>query len=201
MAKKRQSRKAPTKKAASLPSAAEEQVPSAGSEEQDERGGRLIILLRHGIAEPKVGSKPDEDRSLTKEGHARMKQISRGLAEIFPRAEAIYSSPLLRCVQTALWVSKGYRGELRPQTTDVLLPGASADSLRKFIDSAEERRLILVGHEPNLSDGFQKLLKLGGSSGSLELKKGGCYGVRIADDGSARLEWVLTPRVLRRLAE
>lgn len=200
MAKKRQSHKAPEKK----PSSAEPQGASAmpaEPEEQDERGGRLIVLLRHGIAEPKGTSKPDEDRSLTKEGHARMKQISRGLAEIFPKAEAIYSSPLLRCVQTALWVSKGYHGKLRPQTTEALVPGASADSLRKFIDSAKERRLILVGHEPNLSDGFQKLLKLGGSGESLELKKGGCYGVRIADDGSARLEWALSPRVLRRLAQ
>lgn len=200
MAKKRQSRKAPEKKSAS-PEAQAPGVMPAEREEQEERGGRLIVLLRHGIAEPKGEGKPDADRSLTKEGHARMKQISRGLAEIFPKAEAIYSSPLLRCVQTALWVSKGYRENLRPQTTDALVPGASADALRKFIESAKERRLILVGHEPNLSDGFQKLLKLGGTGESLELKKGGCYGVRIDDDGSARLEWVLTPRVLRRLAQ
>jgi len=38
----------------------------------------------------------DEDRSLTAEGHARMKQIARGLEQALPKANAIYSSPLLR---------------------------------------------------------------------------------------------------------
>jgi hypothetical protein len=36
------------------------------------------------------------------------------------------------------------------------------------------------------------------SDGTIELKKGGCYGVRLFSDSSAQLEWMLPPRVLRR---
>ena len=70
---------------------------------------RFIVLLRHGIAEDATPDKKDEDRGLTSEGHARMKQIARGLERALPKVQAIYSSPLLRAVQTALWVSKAYR--------------------------------------------------------------------------------------------
>jgi hypothetical protein len=62
----------------------------------------------------------------------------------------------------------------------------------------KESRAIFVGHEPNLTDNLRALLKVGGSQ-AFELKKGGCYGVRIGADGSAVLEWVLPPRILRKL--
>ena len=169
-------------------------------EEKEARGDRFVVLLRHGIAEAKGGPKPDEERTLTKAGHARMKQIARGLAQAFPKAEAIYSSPALRCVQTALWVSKGYRGKLSPQTTEVLSRTGKPGELRAFVNALSERRVILVGHEPNLSVNLRELTQLSGSN-SLELKKGGCYGVRVRQDGSTALEWVLTPRLLRRLGE
>lgn len=160
---------------------------------------RFIVLLRHGIAEEKTDEKEDEDRSLTSEGHARMKQIARGLERAFPKAQAIYSSPLLRAVQTALWVSKGYRSRIRVNTTDALIPGASTEEFEKFIAGITERRAIIVGHEPNLSENMTELIGL--TAQEIELKKGGCYGVRLKAEGGAVLEWLLSPRILRRLAE
>jgi phosphohistidine phosphatase len=167
-------------------------------DEDDEQRGRFIVLLRHGIAEDATAEKADADRSLTAEGHARMKQIARGLERAFPKAQAIYSSPLLRAVQTSLWVSKGYRSRIKVHTTDVLTPGSSAKDFAAFIAGLEERRVVLVGHEPTLTD---NVIELVGLSKGLELKKGGCYGVRLAADGSAVLEWLLSPRILRKLGE
>ncbi len=157
------------------------------------------MLLRHGIAEEPTAEKKDEERGLTKEGHARMKEIARGLERVLPKAQAIYTSPLLRAVQTALWVSKGYKSRVTINTTDALAPGASAKEFRAFMDSIKERRVIIVGHEPTLTRGMAVLTKVAIST--LELKKGGCYGVRILGDGSATLEWLLPPRVLRKLGE
>ena len=34
------------------------------------------------------------------------------------------------------------------------------------------------------------------SHSEIELKKGGCYGIRV-EDGAAHLEWMLPPRILR----
>jgi phosphohistidine phosphatase len=158
---------------------------------------RFVILLRHGIAEDPVAGKKDEDRSLTSEGHARMKEIARGLADALPRVRVIYSSPLLRAVQTALWVSKAYRSRAAVTTTDVLAPGATKKDFLALVASIKEPRAIFVGHEPILTDSMRALTGL--KSGSLELKKGGCYGVRLLEDGTGVLEWVLPPRILRRM--
>lgn len=170
--------------------------------EEDEAGSkdRFIVLLRHGLAEEKTAEKPDQERSLTSDGHARMKQIAKGIERAFPKAQVIYSSPLLRAVQTALWVSKGYRQRVKVGTTDTLAPGASPTAFTEFINALAERRVIVVGHEPNLSEYLGALL---GSDGTerFELKKGGCYGVRLRQDGTCVFEWLLSPRILRKLAE
>ncbi|HKR66513.1 MAG TPA: histidine phosphatase family protein [Thermoanaerobaculia bacterium] len=159
---------------------------------------RFIVLLRHGIAEDASPDKKDEDRSLTAEGHARMKQIARGLERVLPKAYAVYSSPLLRAVQTALWVSKAYRSRVAVNTTDALAPSATKKDFAALLEAIQEQRVVLVGHEPNLSDNLRAVLGLGRTQ-SVELKKGGCYGIRVHADGSAVLEWMLPPRILRKL--
>lgn len=160
------------------------------------RPERFIVLLRHGIAEERTAGKKDEDRGLTAEGHAKMKQIAKGLQRALPKAQAIYASPLLRAVQTALWVSKGYRSRANVNTVDALAPGVSMKEVRALVNAIEERRAILVGHEPSLSEAVHALTGVNVS----DLKKGGCYGVRLLPDGTAQLEWILPPRVLRQLA-
>jgi phosphohistidine phosphatase len=160
---------------------------------------RFIVLLRHGIAEEPSPDKKDEDRSLTIEGHARMKEIARGLERALPKVQVVCTSPLLRAVQTALWVSKAYRSRVQIHTTDALAPGASRKQFLALIESIEAGRAILVGHEPNLSDNLAALVALDESS--IELKKGGCYGLRLREDRKASLEWLLPPRVLRKLGE
>lgn len=156
---------------------------------------RFIILLRHGIAEERSPEKKDEDRGLTKEGHARTKEIARGLAAALPKAQAIYTSPLLRAVQTALWVSKGYRSRAQVNTTDALAPGATKKQFLALVKSIGESRAILVGHEPELSESVRALTGVAVP----ELKKGGCYAVRLLPDGTAALEWMVPPRILRKL--
>ena len=156
---------------------------------------RFLVLLRHGIAEDPSPEKKDEDRGLTSTGHTRMKEIARGLERAFPRAQVIYTSPLLRAVQTALWVSKGYKSRVTINTTDVLAPGASTKQFLALVKSIQETRVIFVGHEPTLSANLAALT--GMERSALELKKGGCYGVRIDTSGKATLEWLLPPRLLR----
>ncbi|MGN6187058.1 MAG: SixA phosphatase family protein [Thermoanaerobaculia bacterium] len=158
---------------------------------------RFVIFLRHGIAEEPSAEKRDEDRGLTREGNARMKQIARGLERALPKAQAIYSSPLLRAMQTSLWVSKGYRAKVNIITNDALAPGATRKQFAAFLKTVHEQRVIIVGHEPNLTDALSALTGVEG----IELKKGGCFGVRVFADGRGALEWVLVPRILRKLGE
>ena len=151
---------------------------------------KFLVLLRHGIAEDPTPDKNDLDRELTSKGRRRMEAIAAGLARVFPEAEAIYSSPAVRAIQTAQPVAKEYR--LKIKKSDELAPGQSS---RKLVDEVSAGFAIFIGHEPTLS----ALMKdLTGTQGQIELKKGGCYGIAF-DGQSARLEWMLSPRVLRRL--
>jgi len=154
-------------------------------------------LLRHGIAELHGARADDDARILTETGNRRMKQIGRGLKKRFPKAEVIYSSPLIRCVETAEWVEKAYGSQIVVKTFDALAPDAGAGDFRALIDGSDARRIICVGHEPNLSKTMLAVTKMS-SDGVIELKKGGCYGIRMFGDGAAQLEWMLPPRVLRR---
>src|SRR5438128_9612435 len=98
---------------------------------------RFVVFLRHGKAESAMGERSDEQRSLTPEGHAEMKVIARGLERALPKVEAIFSSPLLRATQTALWVSKAYRSRTRVIASEALGPDASLAEFRDFIGSIE----------------------------------------------------------------
>lgn len=151
----------------------------------------LVVLFRHGIAQPR-GTMPEETRKLTKEGHQRMEEIARGLRRLVPKADEVVSSPLLRCTQTAEWIAGAYG--LTFSVASELRPEAGPKEVRDLLDRLEGSRLILVGHEPGLS---QAMRNLTGEKSMLELKKGGCYGLRVVA-GQARLEWMLTPRLLRR---
>ncbi len=155
----------------------------------------FVVLLRHGIAEDRTADKPDEARRLTDTGKRRMKQIAKSLARIFPEAEALYSSPLVRAVETAEAVAKAYGGKLRVQTTDRLKPGSKAGDFRKLLGEIDVQFAIFAGHEPVLTEIMLDLTSMQTDS-EIELKKGGCYGIRVEDD-SAQLEWMLPSRVLR----
>jgi phosphohistidine phosphatase len=174
--------------------AAERADPAPKAKQAPEK---FVVFLRHGLAEERSADKPDAERTLTYEGHARMKEIGRGLEDVFPKADALLSSPLVRATQTALWVAKAYRGALHPETTEELAPERTAAELLAYVRSLDAVRPILVGHEPLLSSAAAALVGI--DSKSLDLKKGGCFGVRIPPAGSPVLEWVLPPRVLRRV--
>lgn len=156
---------------------------------------KFVVLLRHGIAHPR-GSEPDETRGLTDEGHKRMKEIGRALNLVFPKTEAVISSPLRRCMQTSEWVIKAFHGEIGLTTSTALRPEATATELQTLIAETAARRMILVGHEPSLTAGMLHLTNMH-NDGEVELKKGGCYGIRILESGEAKLELMLPPRVLR----
>ena len=157
-----------------------------------EQGERFIILLRHGIAEELCEDKPDEQRELTDDGHRKMKKIGRGLAELFPKAESIVTSPLRRAVQSAEWVVHAY--DIPLEISPALAPDSDEARFRELLGSVSAQRAIFVGHEPTLS---AFMLALTGMTGVIELKKGGCYGVRIDASGVGHLEWMLPPRAMK----
>lgn len=146
----------------------------------------FVVLVRHGIAEDK-GGKSDFDRELTEAGAKKMKKIARVLAEIFPEADTIYSSPLIRAKQTAQHIADAYGSKLEISETDALRPEATPAYFRELIKHSGGENIICVGHEPNLSTITHDL-----TGANIVMKKGGFCGITWPSD----LEWLVPPSVL-----
>ena len=162
-----------------------------------------LMLFRHGIAESYGPDGTDASRRLTGEGVAKTAQIGRGLAKIAAHPEAILTSPLVRATQTAEILAPFF--DLRPETLDTLGYG-NADEIIAHVAGRSEKCLLLVGHEPSLSQ-TAELLCTGGVGRFLVLKKAGCIclearfdqGPGGAQSVGALLKWVAAPRMLREL--
>src|SRR6202047_4732405 len=134
----------------------------------------IIYFLRHTSAgEHLVNPKKDEKRSLDKEGIEQCGYIGRALAALEVQVDAIVSSPLKRSTQTASLVGNelGYEGRL--QMDAGLRPAAGLADFRKLLEKyARQEAIMVVGHNPNLSQFLGAVISDFGCEASVELKKG-----------------------------
>jgi len=173
-------------------------------DENTASAGYEIYIMRHGLAEG-IGSGITEDakRTLTPEGKKKMQDIAHGLARLGWVLDWIVTSPLVRAVETAHIVSGSFASEVPVEISDALRPAGSADALISLLAKHPNRnRVLVVGHEPDLSALAARLIGSGRGC-NLAFKKGGCC--LIACDGfplksPGQLVWWLTPRVMRKLA-
>ncbi len=165
-----------------------------------------LYILRHGIAvDPGTPGIPDDDRPLTPKGRRRIRRIARGLRRLDLSLDRIVTSPLPRAEATAVIAAEELGLEGRLETADVLRAGSEARAIRDWLRGRAEDRLMIVGHNPGLTD-LITLLVLGEGAGPrpqvCELKKGGIAALRPSAASADRFElaWVTTPRLIRRLA-
>ena len=169
---------------------------------------RELLLLRHGIAEPRSPDLDDAQRTLTQEGRERSLGQFQRLAELELGCDLVLSSPLVRARQTAeLVVAAGLAPEL--ELAAPLAPLADPlPLLERWLGPVSPRsgwrRLALVGHEPDLSTLAALLIgvPMGQAPHALQLKKAGAALLQWPAPpqgglpGSARLELLLPPRLL-----
>jgi phosphohistidine phosphatase len=162
----------------------------------------ILYFLRHASAgEHLLTPKKDEKRALDKEGIEQCGYIGRALAALEVQVDAIVSSPLKRATQTASLVGNelGYEGKLQIDTG--LRPGATFADFRKLIEKySRQEAIMVVGHNPNLSQFLGLMVSDSGCEASVELKKGAVAKVEMRRT-SGTLQWCLTPKVLRVLYE
>jgi phosphohistidine phosphatase len=162
----------------------------------------ILYFLRHASAgEPVANPKKDEKRALDKDGIEQCGYIGRALAALEVQVDAIVSSPLKRCTQTASLVGNeiGYEGKL--QIDAGLRPQAGLADFRRLLEKyARQEAIMVVGHNPNLSRFLGAVISDSGCEASLDLKKGAVAKVEMRRT-SGTLHWCLTPKVLRALYE
>jgi phosphohistidine phosphatase len=160
----------------------------------------ILYFLRHASAGERVASpKKDEKRALDKEGIEQCGYVGRALVALDVQVDVILSSPLKRAAQTASLVGNelGYEGKLLFE--EGLRPGAPFADFRRMLEKyGRYESIMVVGHNPNLSEFLGRSVSDAGCEASLELKKGAVAKVEMLRN-SAALQWCLTPKILRAL--
>src|SRR6201993_651993 len=160
----------------------------------------IVYFLRHASAgEHLANPKKDEKRALDKEGIEQCGYIGRALSALDVQVDAIISSPLKRCTQTAFLVGNelGFEGKVQLDTG--LRPEAGLADFRKILEKyARQEAIMVVGHNPNLSQFLGSVISDSGCEASVELKKGAVAKVEMRRT-SGTIQWCLTPRVMRTL--
>lgn len=133
-----------------------------------------LYIVRHGIAvEPGTPGIPDDERPLTSKGEKRMRQIARGLSLLDLNLDRILTSPLPRAKKTAEIIADELEAEEILEIADELRAGTSAESIERWLENRSEQAVMIVGHNPTLSD-LLSLLVFGAPHPMIcDLKKGG----------------------------
>jgi phosphohistidine phosphatase len=160
----------------------------------------IVYFLRHANAGTHLANpKKDEKRGLDKEGIEQCGYVGRALAALDVQVDTVISSPLKRATQTAALIGNemGHEGKL--QIDPSLRPQATFADFRKLLDKcAQQEAIMVVGHNPNLSEFLARVISDAGCEAGLELRKGAVAKVELRRT-SGSLQWVLTPKVLRAL--
>jgi phosphohistidine phosphatase len=163
----------------------------------------LLVFLRHGPAGHADASRwpDDRERPLTTRGSDRTRVAAKGLARLVGPIDRVWTSPLARAHATADLLVKATAPPPAIDLVEELAPGGRALPLvREWVRRAQGETLVLVGHEPALSDLAATVSGL--KTGGLALKKAGALAITIdagAPATSGQLLWLLPPRVLRAL--
>jgi len=161
----------------------------------------FVYFLRHASAGQRgtASAKKDEKRALDKDGIEQCGYIGRALTALGVQVDVIVSSPLKRSTQTAALVGNemGHEGKL--VTESALRPEAAFADFQKLLEKyARQDSILLVGHNPNLSEFLGRVISDGGGEAVVELKKGAIAKVEMRRNAGS-LSWCITPRILRTL--
>ena len=150
----------------------------------------ILYFLRHGKAGAPRASNDDE-RELSPKGARALRAAAPLWRRLNLRPDVVISSPLARALRTAEIFCEAMGGE--PIVDDLLRPGASWGQLaRAMAAHPDARRVMFVGHEPDLSSAIVQLT----GAASVRMRKGGLaciefYGV--PEPGGGEIAWLLDP--------
>ena len=157
---------------------------------------RQLWFLRHAEAEPH-GTRSDAERRLTPRGEAQSRAAGIALARMEATFEAVLFSPKARARQTAELAAEQWSAEQRTllRAHEPLTSGFdAAQALDALSTIGADGRLLLIGHEPDLSQVVAEL-----TGGRVDLKKGGLAAVRLEGVGG-QLAVLMRPRELALIA-
>jgi phosphohistidine phosphatase len=157
---------------------------------------RQLWLLRHAEAEPH-GTRTDAERRLTTRGRQQARAAGLAIGRLRVAFDAILFSPRVRASQTAELAAEAWSEaqRARMRVHEPLNGGFDVEQALALVRGAPaDGRLLLVGHEPDLSGMVGQL-----TGARVDLKKGGLAAVRL-EGGGGELVLLMRPRELALIA-
>lgn len=158
----------------------------------------IIYFVRHASAgEHIVNPRKDEKRPLDSDGIEQCGQIGRALAACNTQADVIISSPLKRATQTASLVGNeiGYEGKL--QLEPAMRPEGSFADFRRMLEKyAKYEAIMVVGHNPSITEFLARIVNKSGAEALIDFKKGAVARVETTRN-AAVLNWFFPPKIAR----
>lgn len=189
-----------------------------------------LYVLRHG--EPikgaglSHGTTSGRNPGLTDNGEKEITRIAKSIKKLKITFDTILTSPLNSATQTAKIVSSIFKMKGNTVNCDELLPeGNSLELYNRLQHFASESSILIVGHEPYLTNIIDDIISQQRSKGStrssvtngttrvkgiarpersIVIKRGGLAKIRIISttpELRGELRWLLTPRILKSLFE
>ncbi len=160
-----------------------------------------LYIIRHAWAEERdlLQWPTDWERPLTREGRDRFAAMVGKLSARGFAPEAVATSPLVRCRQTAEIVAETVPGAPPVVELDALQPGSDLANLLAWMDAEAHSwgRVAWVGHAPDV--GWLTGRLLAPSAGEIRFAKGAVAAIRFAGRpafGRGELRWFVTAKVL-----
>ncbi len=164
-----------------------------------------LLVLRHGKSDWKADHESDHDRGLTKRGRRSAQLMGRYLSTLGQAPELILASSAVRARTSAELAVESGRWTC-PLEVSADLYGASPADVLRCITTQDDRvnRLLVVGHEPTLSEFTSKLV----GGGNVQFPTGAlaCIGLdvdtwRTVRFGMGVLLWLVVPRAVAAFAD
>ena len=163
----------------------------------------ILYLVRHGIAvdreDPQAPSEPE--RPLTAKGVQKTRAAALGLQSLHVKPDVLITSPYVRAAQTAEIFAETLGFSLQKiRTHDALKPAANPADIIKEVIRLRAKEVMCFGHAPHLD---LTIAYVAGARGVFTtLRKAGVACLEYtAAHGKWELRWLLTPRMLRQLAD
>ncbi len=189
-----------------------------------------LYLLRHGESAKNAGQgggskSSNRNPELTENGKKEITRIAKSIKRFKITFDTILTSPLNSAKQTAKIISSTFKMKGNIVNCDELLPeGNSLELYNRLQHFASESSILIVGHEPYLTNIIDDMISQQRSKGSprrsvtnrtgvkgitrlersIVVKKGGLAKIRIISttpELRGELRWLLTPRILKSLFE
>ena len=156
---------------------------------------QVIILVRHAKAFDRVQAfaqgLQDAERPLTAKGKKEFADFAKEHKSLFRKVDLLLTSPYLRALETTkILQKKTALRKLKPEIFKQCVPDSRPKMFIEYLKKSKARKIVLVSHEPFLSQLICRLL--GQKDLPFALKKGALVILKVKD-GEIALHSLLNP--------